>query len=60
METIKANSPMKLILPFPHVLWMIGNTPDLFGEELAFQEPRTEQENIPQSDEIQEYDRENR
>lgn len=60
METTKANSSVKLILPFPHVLWMLGNTPDTFEEELAFQESRTEQENIPQSDEIQEYNRENR
>lgn len=49
METIKTNKPMKLILPFPHFLRILGNTSNIFVKETALQESQTEQENIIQA-----------
>lgn len=46
METIKNGNTLKLILPFPHFLWMIGTNPGISKEKAVLHEPQTEQENI--------------
>ena len=45
METTKENT-VKLVLPFPHFLWMIGTNPGISKEKAVLHEPQTEQENI--------------
>ena len=37
---------VKLVLPFPHFLWMIGTNPGISKEKAVLHEPQTEQENI--------------
>ncbi|KDS38002.1 hypothetical protein M090_0156 [Parabacteroides distasonis str. 3776 Po2 i] len=37
---------MKLVLPFPHFLWMLGTKPVSTKEKAVLHEPQTEQENI--------------
>lgn len=41
---------VKLVLPFPHFLWMIGTNPGISKEKAVLHEPQTEQENISQTD----------
>ena len=41
---------VKLILPFPHFLWMIGTKAEIFKENTAAHEMLTKQENISQTD----------
>lgn len=48
METTKTDSAMKLILPFPHFLWMLGNRPDNHRKRMILHESQTGQENIIQ------------
>lgn len=43
MKQKKKDDAIKLILPFPHFLWVLGYTPDLPEEEAALQEPKPEQ-----------------
>ena len=45
MEKLKMES-VKLVLPFPHFLWMIGTNPGISKEKAVLHEPQTEQENI--------------
>lgn len=46
MEEAKNNTVkrVKLVLPFPHFLWMLGAKPDTLLNEKALYEPRKEQE----------------
>lgn len=46
METTKNGNTVKLVLPFPYVLWMLGMNPDSQKEEIVLHEPQTEQGNI--------------
>ena len=46
METTKKENTVKLVLPFPHFLWMIGTNPGISKEKAVLHEPQTEQENI--------------
>ena len=46
METTKKENTVKLVLPFPHLLWMIGTNPGISKEKAVLHEPQTEQENI--------------
>lgn len=43
MKQKKKDNAIKLILPFPHCLWVLGYTHDLPQEEAASQEPKSEQ-----------------
>lgn len=43
MEEAKDNI-VKLVLPFPHFLWMLGAKPNTLPNEKALYEPRKEQE----------------
>lgn len=42
MEEAKDNI-VKLVLPFPHFLWMLGAKPNTLPNEKALYEPRKEQ-----------------
>ena len=46
METTNNRSTVKLTLPFPHFLWMIGTNLVISKEKAVLHEPQTEQENI--------------
>ena len=46
METTKNGNTVKLVLPFPHFLWMISTNPGISKEKAVLHEPQTEQENI--------------
>ena len=46
METTKNGNTVKLVLPFPHFLWMLGTKPVSTKEKAVLHEPQTEQENI--------------
>ena len=46
METTKKENTVKLVLPFPHFLWMIGTNPGISKEKAVLHEPQTEQENM--------------
>ena len=46
METTKKENTVKVVLPFPHLLWMIGTNPGISKEKAVLHEPQTEQENI--------------
>lgn len=46
METTKNGNTVKLVLPFPHVLWMLGMNPDDTIEKSELHEPQAEQGNI--------------
>ena len=46
IETTKNGNTVKLILPFPHFLWMLGTAPGIHKEKTVLHEPQTEQENI--------------
>lgn len=46
METTKNGNTVKLVLPFPHFLWMIGTDPGIPTEKAVQHEPQTEQENM--------------
>lgn len=46
METTKNGNTVKLVLPFPHFLWMLGTKPVSPKEKAVLHEPQTEQENI--------------
>lgn len=41
---------VKLVLPFPHFLWMIGTKAEILKENTASHEMMTKQENISQTD----------
>lgn len=41
---------VKLVLPFPHFLWMIGTKTEILKENTASHEMLTKQENIFQTD----------
>ena len=45
MEEAKDNT-VKLVLPFPHFLWMLGTNPDVSKEKAVLHEPQTEKEYI--------------
>lgn len=49
METTKNENTVKLILPFPHFLWMLGTNPDVSKEKAVLHEPQTEKEYINRS-----------
>lgn len=40
------NKKIKLILPFPYFLWMIGNRQNISGEDVALHETYIESEEI--------------
>ena len=46
IETTKNGNTVKLVLPFPHFLWMIGTDPGIHTEKAVKHEPQTEQENM--------------
>lgn len=46
METTKNEKTIKLVLPFPHILWMLGVNLDVPKEKSVLHEPQAEQENI--------------
>ncbi len=46
METTKNGETVKLVLPFPHFLWMLGTNPGVPKEETVLNESQTEQVNI--------------
>lgn len=46
METEKNEKTVKLVLPFPHVLWMLGMNLDDSKEKSVLHEPQAEQGNI--------------
>ena len=46
IETTKNGNTVKLVLPFPHFLWMIGTNPGISKEKAVLHEPQTEQENM--------------
>ena len=46
IETTKNGNTVKLVLPFPHFLWMIGTDPGIPTEKAVQHEPQTEQENM--------------
>lgn len=46
METTNNGSTVKLTLPFPHFLWMLGTDPSIPKEAAVLHEPQTEQDNI--------------
>lgn len=46
METPKNGNTVKLVLPFPHVLWILGMNPDTTIEKSVLHEPQAEQGNI--------------
>lgn len=49
METTKNENTVKLILPFPHFLWMLGTNPNVSKEKAVLHEPQTEKEYINRS-----------
>lgn len=46
METTKNGNTVKLVLPFPHVLWMLGTNSGILKEKTVLREPQAEQGNI--------------
>ena len=46
IETTKNGNTVKLVLPFPHFLWVIGTDPGIPTEKAVQHEPQTEQENM--------------
>ena len=46
MKTTKNGNTEKLVLPFPHFLWMLGVDAAAAKGETVLHEPETEQENI--------------
>lgn len=46
MKTTKNGNTEKLVLPFPHFLWMLGVDAAGAKGETVLHEPKTEQENI--------------
>ncbi len=46
METTENEKTIKLVLPFPHVLWMLGMNLDVPKEKSVLHEQLAEQENI--------------
>lgn len=45
MKTTKNGDTIKLVLPFPHFLWMLGTHAINFKEQTILNEPHSEQEN---------------
>ena len=46
METTKNGETVKLVLPFPHFLWILGTNLGVPKEETVLNEPQIEQVNI--------------
>lgn len=46
METTENEKTIKLVLPFPHVLWMLGMNLGVPKEKSVLHEQLAEQENI--------------
>lgn len=46
METIKNGKTVRLVLPFPHLLWMLGTNSGVLKEETVMNELQAEQGNI--------------
>lgn len=45
MKTTKNGDTIKLVLPFPHFLWMLGTHAINLNEQTVLHEPHSEQEN---------------